>query len=361
MANLLAEHGAVLLRGFNLLRPADFERIMLSIPGMYGMNQVLLSEPGRALVDGTNFVFHTNTEFKTGGSMLFGMFHTENYGVPDVPHYIAFHCQQPGTAGGETGLLNMAKLYADLPASLQERLEAQTCLVSLYSLSETATRYGISTDDLREFCKRNDVPLTNLQGCPYISIYKPSVIQHPLTHDKSLLVGLGLIPSLGQRVVAAFLRDYAGLRWFPHRLFWSTPKLAALVSRRAYGRVTERRSINITGDLPPVAGRSLASLFTESDVDLLAVTMRQRYSSFPWQRGDVLIVDNLKMAHNGMAGYGKRDLKVMMCTPLRLPTSNIGPGLHAVRLPSHPLESLGAQLMRVAREQSSTPLPASSD
>jgi hypothetical protein len=62
--------------------------------------------------------------------------------------------------------------------------------------------------------------------------------------------------------------------------------------------------------------------------------MRRRFSSFIWKRGDVLILDNLKMAHNGMAGRGNRVLKVMLCNPVPLPSSEASLGLHVV-VPSH--------------------------
>jgi len=49
----IARHGAVLVRGFDVTSPADFERQVLSIRGMQGMNEVLMSEEGRTVVDGT--------------------------------------------------------------------------------------------------------------------------------------------------------------------------------------------------------------------------------------------------------------------------------------------------------------------
>jgi len=100
----IATHGAVLLRGFDVTSPADFERQVLSIRGMHGMNEVLMSEEGRTVVDGTRFVLYTNANFKTGGTLEIPVFHNENYYVPDVPRFISFFCQTPSWLGGETGL-----------------------------------------------------------------------------------------------------------------------------------------------------------------------------------------------------------------------------------------------------------------
>ena len=127
----IARYGAVLLRGFDIKSYADFQAQVLSIRGMRGMSEVLMSEPGRTLREGTNLVFHTNALFKTGSSLKFGMFHTENYFSPDVPRYVSFFCRKSGRVGGETGLINTAKVYADLPEATRSKLEARSCLVSL--------------------------------------------------------------------------------------------------------------------------------------------------------------------------------------------------------------------------------------
>ena len=76
--------------------------------------------------------------------------------------------------------------------------------------------------------------------------------------------------------------------------------------------------------------RVVESLFTAEDVQMLATCMRRYYSSFPWRRGDILILDNLKIAHSGMAGVGRRELKAIMCNPLVLSTPATSPGLRAI-------------------------------
>jgi hypothetical protein len=81
----IATHGALLVRGFEVANTAAFERAVLSITGMHGVEDVFNSEPGRDLVDGTRFVLHTNSLMKTGGTFAIGAFHNENFYLPDVP------------------------------------------------------------------------------------------------------------------------------------------------------------------------------------------------------------------------------------------------------------------------------------
>jgi Taurine catabolism dioxygenase TauD, TfdA family len=129
----IAKHGAILLRGFHIDSVTEFEQQVLSIRSMRGFSEIMLSEEGRTRVAGTNHILHTNTMFKTGGTLDFNGFHCENYYVPDVPRYISFFCITPSWLGGETGLVNTAKLFGDLPPLLQQKLEKTKSFVKFLS------------------------------------------------------------------------------------------------------------------------------------------------------------------------------------------------------------------------------------
>jgi hypothetical protein len=357
----LAKHGALLVRGFEVESPADFERQLLSIRGMCGMDEVLLSEPGRVRVNGTRFVFHTNTLMKTGGAFEFPYFHTENYYVPDVPRYISFWCQTPGELGGETGLVNVTKVYADLPAVLQRKLEERTCLVSLNPVTEMVKRYAVSAEIINEFCEGAGLPVITIDGAQYLTIYKPSVVQHPLTEERALLVHSYPVPAIHKLLRKYFLTDYSDPQWLVHRLICKCPAwimhvgeprrlLRAISSERARKRLESRHATEA-----PLGSRDalpLSALFSPEESRILASAMRRRYFAFPWKSGDILILDNLKIAHGGMPGRGKRDLKVIMCNPVPLPYSSLSSGLHVIPHANDPKECLGAQLVRLRNSSS---------
>ena len=340
----LARHGAVLLRGFGVESASDFERVTLSIRGMSGIDELLLSEPGRSVVPGSRYVFYTNTLVKTGGTLNLATFHTENYYIPEVPQYVAFFCELPGKLGGETGLLNDVKLYAGLPDDLKVKLEERACLTAFFPLDDMVTRYGVSADLIGKFCKDLDLSVIEFEGERHISIFKPSVIEHPLTHERALQIHFGALPpELNKPMARAFLPDYTGTRWLLHRLSWKYPwfgsgsthhvqQLCRLAAKKGQG------SCPRMPDAHTPEARTVKSLFTQEEVEILASCIRRSYSSFPWRRGDILIVDNLKTAHSGMAGLGKRELKVMMCNPLILSAPDTSPGLLAI---SNTLESPG--------------------
>jgi alpha-ketoglutarate-dependent taurine dioxygenase len=343
----IAKYGALLLRGFNVESTSDFEQCIHSIQGMRGMHEVLLSEPGRSLADGCQFVFYTNKVMKSGGTLRFGFFHTENYNVPDVPRYVSFWCKTPSALGGETGLVNMVNVYADLPDALKQKLADRACLVSLYPIAEMVSRYGVCAARISEFCERMGLPVVSHHGDQYVAIYKPSVIQHPNTLERTLLINSFWFPSIERQLLKAFSADYAGRQWLLHRLYWRTAWLRRVVDRVTM-RAHEKGTIYVTRAPSPLAGtQGLPDIISEEDLPILATSMRSRFSSFLWKRGDVLILDNLKMAHNGMAGRGNRELRVMLCNPVPLPLSGDSPGLHFVAPMSERRESLGDELTRV--------------
>src|SRR5262249_28236025 len=143
------------------------------------IHDVMLSEAGRTLVNGSKYVLHTNTLYKTGGTLEFeGLFHNENYYVPDVPRYISFFCITPSWQGGETGLINTAKLFQDLPAVLQQKLEKQTYVVRETPMSVIAERYGLSEEAIERFCTSAGLPVMSAGKTKSIVLFKPSVIRH---------------------------------------------------------------------------------------------------------------------------------------------------------------------------------------
>ena len=145
---------------------------------------------------------------------------------------------------------------------------------------------------------------------------------------------------LDRAIQRAFLPDYSSKEWLLHRLSWRFPLIGVLdkldVLFRDPGTVWRMLS-----------GKSfdarVGEIFSKETTGLLATSIRNRYSSFKWRAGDVLIVDNLKMAHSGMPGSGARTLRVLICNPTRMRYDSKGPGVQVVSVGSHH-PTLGAQL-----------------
>jgi alpha-ketoglutarate-dependent taurine dioxygenase len=368
----IALHGAVLLRGFDVQSTLDFERHILSIRCMKGINEVLMSEPGRTVVDGATFALHTNKNFKTGGTLdRVGGFHVENYYVPDVPRFISFFCNRPSWLGGETGLVNMAKLYAELPSTLQQKLEAHTFLARKFSTKEVEERYNIPRHVLEIFFAEYGMNMSEDGSAKSIQIFKPAVLQHPSTGEKCLAINVSSELNrfgLSLELTKNFSQDYLGWNWALHRLAWrrryvellanliEQPRVAWSYIYRLLidilgGRLGKYNSIT-HGPLEPLVG----DVFNSNEIKLVASLMRRFYSSFSWRKGDILIVDNLKMAHAGMPGLGPRDLKALICNAVSVPYMREARGLYEVRADSRH-QTLGERLVSLSGRKSEVERP----
>jgi alpha-ketoglutarate-dependent taurine dioxygenase len=361
----VATHGAILLRGFEIGSDADFSTAVLSIPGMVGMDRMFMAEDGRTAVAGERYVVHSNAIYTTGGSFQLSAFHSENFFSPDVPRYISFFCHVPSWLGGETGLVNTAAVYADLPEDLQNRLAQQAHLARIYALEEVALRYGLPADGVRQLCTEVGMPVVKHQGKEYILLYKPSVLIHSLTGEPALsiswrpLVRLGYWPAIRQ----AFRTDYLGKQWSMHKLLWNYPTLQYLVpsmslirgprialrnvAKELFGTV--REGLGWQGPYEGPADSRVDSALAAGDLEIIVAALRRRFASFRWQRGDVLIVDNAKMAHAGMPGFGPRRLRALLCNPMAIPYAPDSPGRWQVpQLCAD--ETVGAKIEKLQRQ-----------
>jgi alpha-ketoglutarate-dependent taurine dioxygenase len=329
----MAKYGAVLLRGFNISSDEQFEKTVLSIPQFRGISDAFMSENGRVPVDKLKYVLHTNSVYKTGGTLYLGGFHTENYYSPDVPGYISFFCKEPSALGGETGIINTAKIYSQLNAELKNKLEKNSYFVTKWLVSEVAERYQIDTPIIEKICKHFDLPIIGEGSERFILMYKPSVFEHPITQEKALQLNLFELPTLNSALRKCFINDYKGRTWFWHRFFWRLPAaLFNLIEFLAVAVIaffhSPKKSFKIlrTKYSNYVANKNSYSFnttkvgpcFSKGEVKDLAQLMRAHYSSCLWKKGDILLIDNKKVMHAGMPGMGERLIRAMVCNPMAM-------------------------------------------
>jgi alpha-ketoglutarate-dependent taurine dioxygenase len=353
----IERYGAVLFRGFDIHSAADFEEQVLSIQGMRGMSEFMMSEPGRITVSGTRHVIHPNVNFKTGGTLdPVGGIHSESYYVPDVPRFISFFCEKPPLLGGETGLFDICKIYNDLPERLKEKLEQQRYLAGIFSIWQIAKRYDLPYEVAKDFCEKIDMSMVDYHGDQYAFMYKPSVAEHPTTKEKSIIIhfagelnGHGLTKEL----IRQFSSDYASFKWCIHRLVWSFPYIRKnlfalrhpIIVLTCGGRLMGRVFDSSSNVIPSRETDNLrvGNVFEKEDIQLIAKLMRKYHSSFPWKRGDFIIIDNLKLAHAGMPGLGSRIIKVLMCNPLNMTYGKNSSGLYKAE---EAAETRGAEVIK---------------
>lgn len=311
-------HGAVLFRGFRVGSEKEFEDAILGVSGMRAMSSYFLHwEDMRSVTEGTECVFSTNDLYKTGGSWFIDGVHTENYYNVDVPRFVSFFCKTPSWVGGETGLIDMREVYANLPAILQEHLERQTYEVRSFPVSAVADGYAVSLDTALRLCRQVGMEIRE-DGAKdvYAILFKPSVFDQAGSLSPALTVNVSLeIPGLPTAVVANFRHRYSGFRWLLHRFAWDHPRLVRFIRNWRHGS-TAKASTTFDSDA------RVGSVFSTEDVQHVARSISQHYYPCSWQRGDVLIIDNTQIAHTGMPGHGPRLLRVLLTNPMSMDLSS---------------------------------------
>lgn len=328
-------YGAILLRGFDLRTDEDFERAILEIKGFEPIKDYFMKEEGRDQVSGTSLVLHTNTIVNTGGGAQIPRFHTENYFTPDVPHYICFFCRTPSKMGGETGITNLAKTYEELNPALQAKLEESTFFVCRWPISEVLEAYDIPKEKVEEVCdvcQQFGLTIVGSGEDRFVILNKPTVLVDPSTKMKSLQAQFDLIPGIFGQITKRFLRDFPGKQWFFLRVLWRLPISPFIVplmklffhDRKIIYKMRKRYSD---------AGKiMLKHIFSKRDVAELASGMRKNFSGFKWKSGDILLIDNSKIAHTGMPGdRSPRVIRAMICNPLKMEYSFPGSGAQVLK------------------------------
>ena len=63
--------------------------------------------------------------------------------------------------------------------------------------------------------------------------------------------------------------------------------------------------------MPP----TLAERLSDREAELLAASLASHVSAVEWQPGDLLLIDNAKVLHDGLPGLGPRKLHVALLQP----------------------------------------------
>jgi alpha-ketoglutarate-dependent taurine dioxygenase len=276
----LHKHGAVLFRGFGITDAARFERVTRAVAGE-PLSYEERSSP-RSAVAGR---VYTSTDHPADQAIFL---HNEQSYNLTFPLRLLFCCVTPATDGGATPLADSRRVFARLPAALRDKFLSR----------------GYAY--VRNFGDRLGLPWQQVFG----TSDRDEVVRYCSSHgiDWEWRPDGGLRTRQVRR--AAGRHPFTGEPvWFNHATFFHVTTLPGELGRTLVDALGEEGLPNQTtyGD-----GEAI-----EPDVlDVLRATYAEERTEFPWQRGDVLLLDNMLTSHGRAPFAGPRLVLASMTTPL---------------------------------------------
>ncbi len=274
-------HGGLLFRGFDLKTVEDFERFVGAVSG--GALRYQERSSPRSQVSGN---IYTSTDHPADQSIYL---HNEQSYNLTFPLRIFFFCITPATKGGETPIADTRRIFARLDPAIRERfIRAQYQYVRNFGnglgLSWQAAFQADDRGAVETYCRDNGIECEwKDDGRLRTRQVRRAVARHPRSNE---------------------------LAWFNHLTFFNVSTLDPAVQARLRAAFREEELPNNTfyGDGAAIEPEVLAQLHAAYEAETVA---------FPWQKGDLLMLDNMLVAHGRSPYVGPRKVVVAMSEPWR--------------------------------------------
>jgi len=275
----LAEHGAILFRGFGPQSPQNFEEFINVVSGE-ALEYRERSSP-RSAVAGN---IYTSTEHPPDQHIFL---HNENSYAGAWPLKIFFCCVTAAQQGGETPICDVRRVYERIAPDIKERFE-QKGVMYVRNFSDhigLSWKTVFQSDDralVEEYCRNAGYDFewrdSNRLRTRRVA---PAVARHPHTGDRV---------------------------WFNHAAFFHVSTLEPAVRNALRAQFADE-------DLPNQTYYGDGSPIEDSVLDSIRNAYYEETVKFPWQQGDVLALDNMLAAHGRTPYVGPRKILVGMATP----------------------------------------------
>ncbi len=275
----LHERGGILFRGFGLATAEDFHAVV-SILGGEQLDYTERSSP-RSRVQGRIF---TSTDHPADQEINF---HNELAYSGHWPMEIFFFCHTPPAEGGETPIADSRRVLAELGEGTRDRFRREGVMYTRYLGSGLGLHWKevFQTDDrsaVEEYCRDQGMEFEWEGDCLRTRVVRPAIRTHPVT---------------GEEV------------WFNHGHFFNVHSMSADVREQILTTVDRDR-------IPFNTSFGDGGEITAEIVDEIDRAYESARVEFPWQRGDLLWLDNMLTAHARNPYSGERKILVSMTGPV---------------------------------------------
>lgn len=271
----LCRSGALLFRGSGITRADGFERAaLLLISPLYTDN-------GEHQRDRLSEGIYTPVPYSRTKKLLW---HNENSFNLVWPGKILFCCLQPASTGGETPLVNSRLVLAAMNSDLRQRFAK----LGVMYVRNYGGELGLSWEDVfgssdparvEARCREEDLSMEWLPGNRLrTSCVRPAIVEHPSTGEPVFFAQPQHwhVSCLDAEVREGLLADYPPNE-LPRSCFFGDGS-----------------------SIPDRAMQHICEIYRRFEV------------VFPWQAGDILLIDNILTAHARNPYDGERKLLVAM-------------------------------------------------
>jgi alpha-ketoglutarate-dependent taurine dioxygenase len=272
----LLKFGAILFRGFEVGPVDEFERVIHSLAGE-PMEYRDRATPRNPVGDR----IYTSTEYPADQTIEL---HNECSYAQTWPSRILFYCVEPAVEGGETPIADCRKVLQSIDSEIQRRFEA----VGVMYVRHFGFGFGPSWREafnveergaLESYCKQNSIAY-EWEDQDRLKVWqvRPAIARRP---ESGEAVWFNQATAFHHSTLAPALREVLaaelGEDRFPKHVYY--------------------------GDGEKIPDSVLANI---------REAYRRETVSFTWQRGDVLLLDNMLTAHGRARFIGPRRILVGM-------------------------------------------------
>lgn len=275
----LRTHGAILFRGFPVETTEGFHAFAAAVAGDL-LEYKERSSPRHEEGDRV----YTSTDFPPEHRIYL---HNEHSYSTRFPLKLFFCCMQPSETGGQTPIADVRNVYNRIDPAVRDRFAREKYVYvrnfgSGFGLPWQTTFQSDNPADVEAYCQRNDIAWEwKDDGGLRTRQVRPAVSVHPRT---------------GESV------------WFNHATFFHITTLAEEVREMMTAVFAEE-------DLPNNTYYGDGSSIDEETMDHLRAAYDAETILFDWEQGDVLLCDNMLVAHARESFTGQRKVLVAMAQP----------------------------------------------
>lgn len=276
----LRQHGGILFRGFNLQGPEDLEAFIRSVSGE-SLEYRERSSP-RTAVKGN---IYTSTDYPASQPIFL---HNENSYQKEWPRKIFFFCKQPSAEGGATPIVDCRQVLARIAPEVRDRFAERKWMYVRnfgdgFGLSWQTVFQTADKAQIERHCREKGIEVEWKEGDRLRTrAVRSALVRHPKT---------------GEPV------------WFNHATFFHVSTLEPDVRDALQAEFAD-------GELPSNTYYGDGTPIEPEVMDHLRAAYRSATVSFPWQKSDLLMLDNMLVAHGRAPYAGAREILVGMADPV---------------------------------------------